>query len=337
MSSATQLLNRDYLIPTACMPGWGLPKSVHPLFTMMQSESHIATPSSAASGMVEDRSTGSEHDQVVDHSPSALGVVGDGSTGPKKFVGIPAHQIHIDGFSKCLFFHGHDKPMKIDSYLCPVPCANFRSPLAYANKSIFKEHSRSTYEGLIFSHFFFFECSLTVFIPANSATHANNPETSSIVRLEHWTLRFPNTARHYTHVHQFNEDDNKLYCYDPLPCRWDQIPDLGNHFQFNDFTCIPFPLNSKAPHWPYIVHCLDDPLLPTSADIIFISSNNYKLSYAYASSLVAFTDRSRTRFQNWQGIVVQLEVIGCDIDPTPPLGMIGSPQGVIEGQFPSLS
>jgi hypothetical protein len=35
--------------------------------------------------------------------------------------------------------------------------------------------------------------------------------------------------------------------------------------------------------------------------------------------------------------VVQSEVIGCDIDRTPPLGMIGSPQGVIEGQFLSLS
>jgi hypothetical protein len=65
------------------MPGWGLLKSVHPLFTTMQSESHIVTPSSTASGVVEDRSTGSEHDQVVDHSPSASGMVGDGSTGPK--------------------------------------------------------------------------------------------------------------------------------------------------------------------------------------------------------------------------------------------------------------
>jgi hypothetical protein len=150
-----QNVARDYLIPTACMPGRGLPKSMHPLFTMMQSESHVVTPSSAASGVVEDRSTGSECDQVVDHSPSALGVVGDGSTGPKKFVGIPVHQIHIDGFSKYVFFHHHDKPMKIDSYLCPVPCADFRSPSAYANESIFKEHSRSTYEGPIFSHFFF--------------------------------------------------------------------------------------------------------------------------------------------------------------------------------------
>jgi hypothetical protein len=154
MSSATQLLNRDYLIPTACMPGQGLLKSVHPLFTTMQSESHVATPSSTALGMVEDRSTGSECDQVVDHSPSASGVVGDGSTGPKKFVGIPVHQIHIDGFSKYVFFCHHDKPMKIDSYLRPVPCADFESPSAYANESIFKEHSRSTYEGPIFSHFF---------------------------------------------------------------------------------------------------------------------------------------------------------------------------------------
>jgi hypothetical protein len=211
------------------MPGQGLPKYVHLLFTAMQSESHVATPSSAASGVVEDRSTDLEHDQVVDHSPSASGVVGDGSTDPKKFVGIPAHQIHIDRFSKYLFFCGHDKPMKIDSFLCPVPCADFGSPSAYANKSIFKEHSHSTYEGLIFSHFFFFECSLTVFILANSTMHANDPETSSIVRLEHWTLRFSNTAWHYTHVHQFNEDNNKLYCYDPLPCRWEQIPDLRNH------------------------------------------------------------------------------------------------------------
>jgi hypothetical protein len=227
--------------------------------------------------------------------------------------------------------------MKIDLYLRPVPCADFRSPSAYANESIFKEHSCSTYEGPIFSHFFFFECSLTIFILANSTTHANDPKTLSVVRLEHWTLRFSNTAQHYTHVHQFNEDDNKLYCYNPLPHRWDQIPDLGNHLRFNDFTRIPFPLNSKAPHWPYIVRRLDDPLLPTSADIIFISSANYKLSYAYASSLVAFTDRSRTHFRNWRDIVIRSEVIGCDIDPTPPLGMISSPQGVIEGQFLSLS
>jgi hypothetical protein len=155
MSSATQLLNRDYLIPTACMPGWGLPKSVHPLFTTMQSESHVATPSSAALGMVEDRSTGSEHDQVVDHSPSASGVVGDGSTGPKKFVGIPAHQIHIDGFSKYVFFHHHNKPMKIDSYLRPVPCADFGSPSAYANKayskSIHAVHMKVQYFLIFFS------------------------------------------------------------------------------------------------------------------------------------------------------------------------------------------
>jgi hypothetical protein len=102
--------------------------------------------------MVEDRSTGSEHDQVVDHSPSASGVVGDGSTGPKNLVGIPADQIHIDRFSQGLFLCDGDKPMKMDPHSHLVPCANFESPSVYANKSIFKEHSCSTYEGPIFSH-----------------------------------------------------------------------------------------------------------------------------------------------------------------------------------------
>ncbi|KAF9509929.1 hypothetical protein BS47DRAFT_1396448 [Hydnum rufescens UP504] len=35
-------------------------------------------------------------------------------------------------------------------------------------------------------------------------------------------------------------------------------------------------------------------------------------------------------------VVNPLKLPGCDILPTPPLGMIGSPQGVIEGLFPSL-
>ncbi|KAF9504133.1 hypothetical protein BS47DRAFT_1401730 [Hydnum rufescens UP504] len=123
-------------------------------------------------------------------------------------------------------------------------------------------------------------------ILANSAMHMNDPDTVSIIRLEHWTLRFSNTAQHYTHVHQFNEDDNKLYCYDPLPCRWDQIPDFGNNLEFNDFTRIPFPLNLKAPHWPYIVCHFDDPVLPAPTNIVFISRDNYRLNYGYVGSLV---------------------------------------------------
>ncbi|KAF9518572.1 hypothetical protein BS47DRAFT_1388981 [Hydnum rufescens UP504] len=259
----------------------------------MQSQSHVANLSSAASGMVEDRSTGSECDQVVDHSPSASGVVGDGSTGPEKLVGMHAEQIHIDGFSQGLFIRDWERPMKVDPRFNLIPCANFESPSVYANESIFTEHSWTTYE-------------------ANSAMHVNDPDTASIIRLEHWTLRFSNTAWHYTHVHQFNKDDNKLYCYDPLPCRWDQIPDSGNNLEFNDFTHIPFPLNLKAP----IGHIL--------------------LNDSYAGSLVVFANRSRTRYQDWRDVVGRSKLTGCDIRPTPPLGVDSNPQGVIEGLFPSL-
>ncbi|KAF9512248.1 hypothetical protein BS47DRAFT_1394380 [Hydnum rufescens UP504] len=283
----------------------------------MQSQSHVANLSSAASGVVEDRSTGSECDQVVDHSPSASGVVGDGSTGPEKLVGMRAEQIHIDGFSQGLFIRDWERPMKVDPRFNLIPCADFESPSVYANESIFTEHSWTTYE-------------------ANSAMHANDPDTASIVRLEHWTLRFSNTARHYTHVHQFNEDDNKLYCYDPLPRRWDQIPDFGNDLEFNDFTRIPFPLNSKAPHWPYIVRRFDDPVLPAPTDIVFVSKDNYRLNYSYAGSLVAFTNRSCTRYRDWRDVVGRSKLTGCDIRPTPPLGVDSNPQGVIEGLFPSL-
>ncbi|KAF9508698.1 hypothetical protein BS47DRAFT_1397602 [Hydnum rufescens UP504] len=220
----------------------------------MQSQSHIANLSSAASGVVEDRSTGSECDQVVDHSPSASGVVGDGSTGPEKLVGMRAEQIHIDGFSQGLFIRDWERPMKVDPRFNLIPCADFESPSVYANESIFTEHSRTTYEDWNIG-------------PSGSPT-------------------LPSTIPMYINS---TKDDNKLYCYDPLPHRWDQIPDFRNDLEFNDFTRIPFPLNSKAPHWPYIVRRFDDPVLPAPTDIVFVSRDNYRLNYSYAGSLVAFS------------------------------------------------
>ena len=150
----------------------------------------------------------------------------------------------------------------------------------------------------MFAHSFFFESSLTIFILANSSVHTNDPDMLSLVRLEPWTLRFSNTTCHYTHVHHFNKNNNELYHYNPLPHRWDQIPNLGDHLEFNDFTRIPFPLNSQAPHWPYIVRHCGDPTLPSPTDIVLISRADchYTLTHSYASSLMVFTDRSQTHF-----------------------------------------
>ena len=153
-------------------------------FTTMQSESHVSNLSSTALGMVEDSSTGSH--QVVGHSPSASGVVGDGSTGHRNIAVLPVNQIHIDGFLKGCFCCDGDRPMIMDhSHL--VRSADIASTSAYADECTFEEHLHSTYEGLIFPHFFFFESSLTIFISANSSVHTNDPDTLSLIRLEPWT------------------------------------------------------------------------------------------------------------------------------------------------------
>lgn len=144
----------------------GLPEyedAHHPLtlspfhcFTTMQSESHVANLSSTASGVVGDSCTGSERSgQVVDHSPSASGVVGSGSTGPKSFAVLPAHKVHIDGFSTDSFGHILDEPMALDNHnrLCRYHDNGIRS--GYGDEKAFKEHSRRTYEGLTFLHSLF--------------------------------------------------------------------------------------------------------------------------------------------------------------------------------------
>lgn len=286
--------------------------------------------------MVGGSSTGLEHsDQVVDHSPSTSGVVGDGSTGPKSFVALDVEDIHIDGFSTRSIARDVVLPMTMNHSLRLYPTGGTGSTSVYAGESTFKEHSRHTYEGPIFLPSFY-ESFLIILILANRSMHATDPDMLSLARLEPWVLRFSNSARHYTHVHKFEKNDNKLYRYDPLPRRWDQIPDLGIGLDFTDFTRIPFPLNSRAPHLPYIVRRSDDPTLPSDTDIVSISRDEVRLNYRYTSSLVAFADRSRTRFSNWKGVLERLKLPDSDILPTPPLGQLGSPQSVIEGPFKSL-
>jgi len=105
--------------------------------------------------------------------------------------------------------------------------------------------------------------------------------------------------------------------------------------QFRDFTQIPFPLNLRAPHLPYIVRRRGDPTLPSDTEIRTMTSKEMYLDQEYLASLLAFADRSRTRFWNWKRVVEPLKLPGWDICPTPPLGTPGSPKAVLNGSFPS--
>ncbi|KAF9509931.1 hypothetical protein BS47DRAFT_1396450 [Hydnum rufescens UP504] len=76
------------------------------------------------------------------------------------------------------------------------------------------------------------------------------------------------------------------------------------------------------------------PLRPLLSSLSHSCPDSLGLSRTYTG--LSRNYLSRTRFRNWRDVVNPLKLPGCDILPTPPLGMIGSPQGVIEGLFLSL-